>query len=148
MKIAVIDGQGGGIGRAIVERLRRDLPEATEIIALGTNALAASLMLKAGANDAASGENAILYTVQRVDIITGPIGIIIANSMLGELTPAMATAVAEAKARKLLIPLSRTNVIILGVHHEPLPNFIKELAEIINQLSRPPRGQNGDEQNV
>ncbi len=146
MRIAVIDGQGGGIGRAIVDRLRRDLPEETEIIALGTNALAASLMLKAGANDAASGENAIIYAANKVDIIAGPIGIIIANSMLGELTPAMASAIADADAAKMLIPLSRTNVTIMGVHNEPLPHFIKQLSDRISVIIQ--EKKSGDDKNV
>lgn len=134
MRIAVIDGQGGGIGKAIVERMRRDLPEKTEIIALGTNTLAASLMLKAGANDAAAGENAIVRTVGSVDLILGPIGIIIANSMMGELTPAMAIAIAECDAEKMLIPLSRSNTIIMGVHNEPLPHYIEQLSDGIKKI--------------
>ncbi len=90
MRIAVIDGQGGGIGKTIVEKLRKELPEDVEIIALGTNALATSCMLKAGANEGATGENAIVANAGKVDVIMGTVGIIAANSMLGELTPQMA----------------------------------------------------------
>ncbi|HWJ02303.1 MAG TPA: DUF3842 family protein, partial [Verrucomicrobiae bacterium] len=109
MKIAVIDGQGGGIGKLITEKIRKALPQA-EIIALGTNALATSLMLKSGANDGASGENAIAINVGSVDVIVGSLSILIANSMLGEFTPGMAAAVANSSAKKLVIPLTRSNV--------------------------------------
>ncbi len=131
MRIAVIDGQGGGIGKAIVERLRQAFEENTEIIALGTNSLATALMLKAGANEGATGENAIVCNVCRVDIIMGPIGIICANSLLGELTPLMAKAIAESPARKVLIPLNRCNVSIAGVENKPLPHYIQDAVDIV-----------------
>lgn len=135
MRIAVIDGQGGGIGKTIVERLRKGLPKEVNIIALGTNALAASLMLKAGADEVASGENAIIFNSSRVDIIVGSIGIIAANSMIGELTPAMAKAIAESSAKKILIPFNRCNIEIIGVVKEPLPNFVERVLESIkNEL--------------
>ncbi len=124
MRIAVIDGQGGGIGKSIVEKLRKELPENTEIIALGTNSLATSFMLKAGANEGASGENAIVYNASRVDIIIGMIGILISNSMLGELTPAMAKAIAESPAKKVILPLNRCNIEIIGVDNQPIPHLI------------------------
>lgn len=137
MRIAVVDGQGGGIGRAIVERLRKELDEDVEIIALGTNVAATSLMLKAGANEGASGENAVVYSAGRVDFIIGAIGIIAANSMLGELTPAMARAVSESPARKILLPLNRFNIEIAGVRNEPLPHLIDNVISILkNYLSR------------
>ncbi len=123
MRIAVIDGQGGGIGKLLVEKLRQELPDA-QIIALGTNALAAALMIKAGANEGASGENSIIYNAPKVDIITGTIGIIAANSMLGELTPLMAKAIAESPAKKILIPMNKCNVEVVGVKSEPLPHYI------------------------
>lgn len=131
MKIAVIDGQGGGIGKAIVEKIRKELPEDIDIVALGTNAAATMLMLKAGANEGASGENAIVYNANRVDIIIGAIGIIVANSMLGELTPSMARAIAESPAKKILIPLNRCNVEIVGVKNEPLPHYVENLVEMV-----------------
>lgn len=125
MRIAVIDGQGGGIGKAIVEKLRKELPEDIEIIALGTNSLATSFMIKAGANEGATGENAIVYNAGKVDFIMGAIGIIVANSMLGELTPAIAKAVAESPAKKILLPLNRCNIEIVGVDKsEPMPHLI------------------------
>lgn len=131
MRIAVIDGQGGGIGKTIVEKLRKELPQDVDIIALGTNALAASLMIKAGANEGASGENAIVVNSSKVDIIVGAVGIIVANSMLGELTPAMAKAIAESPAKKILIPLNRCNIEVVGVVNEPLPYFVERAADII-----------------
>ena len=97
MRIAVIDGQGGGIGKAIVEKLRKEMQEGIDIVALGTNSTATSIMIKAGANEGATGENAIVYNAPRVDVIVGAIGIIAANSMLGELTPAMARASPKAR---------------------------------------------------
>lgn len=131
MKIAVVDGQGGGIGKAIVEKLRSAFSEEVEILALGTNALATSLMLKAGANEGASGENAILINVPKVDVIVGSIFIICANSMLGELTPIMAKAIGECSAKKVLLPLNRSNIQIAGVKNEPLPHYVDYAVEII-----------------
>lgn len=133
MRIAVVDGQGGGIGKAIVERLRKELPEGAQIIALGTNAVATMLMLKAGANEGASGENAIVYNVPKVDIIVGAIGIIVANAMMGELTPLMAGAIAQSPAKKVLIPLSRCNIEVVGVKNEPLPHHIESAIYIIKK---------------
>src|SRR5512143_907191 len=99
--IAVIDGQGGGIGSAIIKRLREVLAEEVEVIGLGTNAMATGAMLKAGANKGASGENAIVQTIKTVDMIVGTSGIVLANSMMGELTPKMAEAIASSAAMKL-----------------------------------------------
>ena len=132
MKIAVIDGQGGGIGKAIVEKLRRELPEQTHIVALGTNAVATMLMLKAGANEGASGENAIIVNSSRVDIIVGAIGIIVANAMMGELTPKMSEAIASSSAKKVLIPLNRCNIEVAGIKNDPLPQHIDSAVVIIS----------------
>jgi len=135
MRIAVIDGQGGGIGRVMVEKLRRALArEDVEIIALGTNALAAQLMLKAGANEAASGENAVVFNAGRVDVIIGTIAVLMANSMLGEYTPAMAAAVAASPAKKVLLHLNRANVEVVGVTDEPLPHLVDQLVERVRSL--------------
>jgi NAD(P)-dependent dehydrogenase (short-subunit alcohol dehydrogenase family) len=131
MRIAVVDGQGGGIGKAIVEKFRQAFGEDIEIIALGTNSLATALMLKAGANEGATGENAVVYNASKVDIILGPIGIICANSLLGELTPLMARAIAESSAKKVLIPLNRCNVTVAGTQNKPLPHYIDDAIEIV-----------------
>ncbi len=136
MRIAVVDGQGGGIGKAIVEKLRIAFGSEIEIFALGTNAFATSLMLKAGANDGASGENAVVVNVPKVDIIVGSIGIIAANSMLGEVTPLMAQAISQSEAKKILIPLNRCNILVVGVKNEPLPHYVDFVIESIKIMVR------------
>lgn len=134
MRIAVIDGQGGGIGRLITEQIRKNLPK-TKIIALGTNSIATSLMLKAGANEGASGENAIVENVGEVDIIVGPLGIILAHSMRGELTAKMAEAIARSKAQKFLLPLTLLKVEVIGVQAEPLPHQVEQLINRLKELT-------------
>lgn len=129
MRIAVIDGQGGGIGKRIVEAVRQNLPYEVEILALGTNSVATTQMLKSGANEGASGENAIIYNIDKVDIVLGTIAILIPNSMLGEMTPGMAQAVANSPATKILLPINRSGIIIAGVHDEPLPHQIDDLID-------------------
>jgi len=128
-RICIIDGQGGGIGSAVINNIKGLLKESVEIIALGTNAIATAQMLKARANRGASGENAIVQTVKNVDIIIGPISIVMANSMMGEVTPAVAEAVASSPAKKLLIPLSQENVEVVGMPPTPLPHLIENLIE-------------------
>jgi NAD(P)-dependent dehydrogenase (short-subunit alcohol dehydrogenase family) len=135
MRIAVVDGQGGGIGRAIVERLREKLGAGAEIIALGTNPLATSLMLKAGANEGASGENPIVVNAPKVDVIMGSIGIIAADAMLGEVTPAMAEAIAKSGAQKVLIPLNRCGIIVAGTVSEPLPFYINAAVDAVKTMA-------------
>ncbi|HCS75434.1 MAG TPA: hypothetical protein DIW17_16365, partial [Clostridiales bacterium] len=108
MKILVIDGQGGKVGKSIVEQLKAALPN-QKITAIGTNSIATSTMLKAGADMGATGENPVIYNCKDADIIVGPIGIILANSLLGEVTPQMAAAVSGSKAQKFLIPSNKCN---------------------------------------
>ena len=129
-KICVIDGQGGGIGSTIIKKLKELLQETVEIIALGTNAIATAQMLKSMANRGASGENAIVQTVKTVDIIIGPVAIIIANAMMGEVTPKIAAAVADSPAKKILIPLTQENIEIVGISSAPLPHLIEDLIEV------------------
>jgi hypothetical protein len=128
-RICVIDGQGGGIGSTVIKYLRAAHGESIELIALGTNAIAASQMLRAGANRCASGENAIRHTTETVECIIGPVSITWANAMLGEITPRMAEAVTSSRAAKLLLPLFQENVEIVGVVSEPLPHLVQELVE-------------------
>lgn len=134
MKIAVVDGQGGGIGKLIVEKLRDTFGNEMLVLALGTNALATSLMLRAGANEGASGENAILFNASKVDIIIGTIGIVCANAMLGELTPIMAKSISESPAIKVLIPLNRCNIRVAGTKDEPLPHYIEDAINMVNDI--------------
>ena len=129
--LMVMDGQGGGIGRAIEKRLRDAFGEEVEILALGTNSVATSQMMKAGANRGATGENAIIRTVPEVDIIIGPLAIIMANSMMGEVTPGMSEAISSNEALKILIPMTQERIEIVGLSVEPLPHLIDQVIEII-----------------
>jgi hypothetical protein len=132
--IAVIDGQGGGIGGVIIKRLREAFGEEVEIVGLGTNAMATGAMLKAGANKGASGENAIVQTVRTVDMIVGTISVVLANSMMGELTPRMAEAIASSPTLKFLLPLKIPEVEIVGAPKEPLPHLIDQLIKRIQEI--------------
>jgi hypothetical protein len=129
MKICIIDGMGGGIGNALIKKIRTAFHDQVEIIALGTNAVATAQMMKAGANRGASGENAIIVTVPNVDIIVGSISIVLANSMMGEMTAGMAAAVASSSAPKFLLPLTQENVEVIGVSPDPLPHLVDRLVE-------------------
>ena len=116
----VMDGQGGGIGGTIIKGLRESVGNDLMIVALGTNSIATSRMMKAGANKGGTGENAIVQTSHNVDVIVGPLAILMANSMMGEVTPAMASAVSSSEATKVLIPLTQEKVGLVGVSGEPL----------------------------
>ncbi len=132
MRVCIIDGQGGGIGSTVVKKIREVFQEKVEIVALGTNAVATVQMMKAGANVGASGENAIIRTVASAQVVIGPIGIVLAHAMMGEITPKMAEAVAISPARKILLPLTRENVEVAGVVREPLPHLVENI--IIERL--------------
>ena len=132
----VMDGQGGGIGRAIIKKLRETFGEEVEILALGTNSVATSQMMKAGANRGATGENAIVKTAPQIDIIIGPLAIIMANSMMGEVTSGMSQAISSSNALKILIPLTQERVEIVGASGEPLPHLIEQVIEIIKGEKR------------
>jgi hypothetical protein len=137
MRIAIVDGQGGGVGRALTAALSERIADSDEIIALGTNSLATGAMLKAGAKLGATGENAIVVNVERADVIAGPIGIIAANAMLGELTPAMARAIGASTAVKVLIPQERCGIIVAGVAMDQgLQSRIDEAVERILGLKQ------------
>lgn len=132
--LLVIDGQGGGLGRAIVERLRKEFADRVTLTAVGTNAFAAQAMMKAGADAAASGESAVIYNCRQSDLIIGPIGILTAGSMLGELSPAMADAIADSPAEKVLIPLSRCHLQVVGVSDETMPARLDQMAALVSRL--------------
>lgn len=134
MKILVIDGQGGGIGSGIIQELRRCGIENAEILAVGTNVMATSAMLRAGADAGATGENPVIFNSRRADLILGPIGIIMANAMMGEITPAMAAAVAASDGKKLLIPIAKCARVV-GVEPKPMQAYLSEAAEEVKKLA-------------
>ena len=125
--ICVIDGQGGGIGSTIVKRIKEEFGERVDVIALGTNSIATAAMMKARANRGATGENAIVWMASQADYIIGPISIVMANAMMGELTPLMAEAISSSPASKILLPLSQEKVSIVGVTPQPLPHLVEDL---------------------
>ncbi len=127
MKIAVIDGMGGGLGSRIIEKIQAEIDESCEIIALGTNSRATSSMIEKGAHRGATGENSVAFMVKDVDIVVGPLGIIIPNSMLGEITPAMAEAVAGSSAEIFLLGIKQPHVNLIGVQDISLNEMISEL---------------------
>ena len=133
IKIAVVDGQGGGIGSLIVRRLRDEFGEDIDILALGTNAAATTAMMKSRANKGATGENAIVWNAGRVDMITGPLSIVLPNAMLGEMTPRMAEALVSSDAKKILLALNQEGIDVIGVEREPLPHMIEKIVESIRQ---------------
>ncbi len=134
MIVMVMDGQGGGIGSTIIKGLGKNPIDNVEILALGTNAIATSRMMKAGANRGATGENAIVHTCPNVDIIIGPLAILMPNAMMGEVTPEMAKAVASSRAKKTLIPLNQEKVQIMGLTGEPLPHLVDQVVQIIKEM--------------
>ena len=134
MIIMVMDGQGGGIGATIIKGLREVLGTDFEIYALGTNSIATSRMMKAGANRGATGENAVRTSSGRADVIIGPMSILMANAMMGEVTPGMAEAVCSSPAAKVLIPLTQEKVRIAGTTGEPLPHLVNQVVQMIKEM--------------
>lgn len=130
MRVMVMDGQGGGIGKALVEALHEKSPQ-MEIIAVGTNATATANMMKGGTVFGATGENAVVYNSKKVEAIVGPIGIVMANAMLGEITPKMAEAVSSSDARLYLIPMNRCHANLIGIENKKLSEYIIEAVERI-----------------
>lgn len=133
MRVLVIDGQGGGLGRQLVAAISAACPDA-ELTAVGTNSLAASAMLKAGAARAATGENAVLVNARRADVIVGPLGIVIADALLGEITPAMAAAVGQADARRILIPVNHCDNYVVGIADVPVGTLVQSAAQKVRAL--------------
>lgn len=136
MKIMIMDGQGGGIGAALIKGLRETLGNDLEILALGTNSIATSRMMKAGANRGATGENAIVRSSRAVDFIIGPLAVLMANTMMGEVTPGMAEAVSSSPARKVIIPLTQERVRVVGLTDEPLPHLVSQVVKLIEEECR------------
>jgi len=129
MKLVVIDGQGGGVGKSLVAALKALMPH-QPVIALGTNVQATSAMMKAGADRGATGESAIRYQCRTADIILGVTGILHANAMMGEISPGIAAAVSLSEGQKILIPLERCGLNIAGVGKQPLDSLIRQAAEM------------------
>ena len=134
MRILVIDGQGGGIGRSLVELLVKNFPDA-EVGATGTNSIATDTMLKGGPSFAATGENAILFNAAEADVIIGPAGIIMANALHGEISPAIAMAVSSSKAKVVLIPMNHCRAYIAGVEEKKVAEYLQDAVDIIRKIA-------------
>lgn len=132
MKIVVIDGQGGRLGAGLVAAVKEKFPQA-ELTAIGTNAIATAAMLKAGAAQGATGENPVIVACRTADVIAGPIGILAADALLGEITPAMAAAIGCASAKKVLIPMNRCGIRVMGVAERSMNEYIALAMEEIGQ---------------
>lgn len=130
VQILVIDGQGGGMGRQLTAALKAACPEA-EITAVGTNALATSAMLKAGADNAATGENAVIVGCRKADLIVGPVGIVIADALFGEVTPAMAQAVGQSRAVRVLVPVNHCDNLIAGLDDQPMSRLVESAVALV-----------------
>ena len=135
MKILVRDGQGGGMGRAIVEQLR-----AAEIVAVGTNSIASSTMLNAKPDAVATGENAVIVNCRDADYIIGPLGIIVADALHGEISPAIALAIGQSTARRILLPVSRCNTYVVGTGDFLLSDMVRRAVELVEKDLSPTPG--------
>ena len=135
MLVAVIDGLGGGIGSQLVGQLKGVLPPGSEVMALGTNSAATEAMIKAGANRGATGENAIRVMASQADVILGPLGIIIPDAMMGEITVTMAEAVVASRAKKLLLPVTQPHVELVGMMFQPLGGLIRAAVQRLMEIS-------------
>lgn len=131
MKITVIDGQGGGLGRMLTEAIISRFPDA-ELTAVGTNAIATAAMVKSGARRAATGENAAVIAARDADYIVGPIGIVLADALLGEITPRMAVAVGQSRAKRILIPMTKCETSVAGVREMSIAALIEDALDKIN----------------
>lgn len=134
MNILIIDAQGGGIGRQLISHIKRELPD-LYITAVGTNSMATTAMLKAGANQGATGENSVAVACRRADIIIGPIGIIVADSMIGEITPSIANAITQADAERILVPFSNCNTYIAGMSDIHMRKLINAAIDELRNLT-------------
>ncbi|MCK8115864.1 DUF3842 family protein [Anaerosoma tenue] len=130
-RVMVVDGMGGRIGQEVVQRLRAAFGEHIEILAVGTNSTATTAMLKAGANRGATGENAVRVTAREADILIGPLSALIPDSMMGEVTPGMAEALALSGARKVMLPLTNPRIDLVGTTKDPLPHLLEEVISVV-----------------
>ena len=137
MRIVVIDGQGGGLGADLVARLKARLGSTVQVWAVGANALATSAMLRAGADKGATGENAVCYNAAHADLIMGPIGLLSANALMGEVSPAMAAAISAADARRILIPMSSCGVLVAGSTGRKLEQLLEDAVSLAEQEVAP-----------
>jgi len=135
MVVMVMDGQGGGIGSVVIKALRSAVQENVEILALGTNSAATARMMKAGANRGATGENAIVQTSPKADVIMGPLAVLMAHAMMGEVTPRMAEAITMSNAKKILIPLTQEKVTLVGITADPLPHLVEQAVRVVKELA-------------
>ena len=133
MKVLIVDGQGGGVGRQLAARIKEAFPD-VHLMAVGTNTLATSAMLKGGADFAATGENAVLVAARKADVIVGPLGIVVADSLGGEISPAMANAVAQADAKRILLPFKNCDNVIVGMTDFALANLIQLAVEELRKI--------------
>lgn len=133
MKILIVDGQGGGVGRQLAAQIKQTFPD-VHLMAVGTNTIATSAMLKGGADTAATGENAVLVAVRKADVIVGPLGIIVADSLGGEITPVMANAVAQSNAKRILLPFKNCENVIVGVTDFTLGNLIQQAIDELRKI--------------
>ncbi|MBJ2357170.1 DUF3842 family protein [Sphaerochaeta sp. S2] len=133
VQLVVIDGQGGSLGKALVAVIKKTFRE-VEVLGIGTNSLAASAMLKSGADAIATGENPVIVACRNADLIVGPLGILTSDALHGEITPAMAVAIAQSKAHKILVPISKCNVTIVGIQEAPLSMMIDFTLEEIRRF--------------
>lgn len=133
MNILVVDAQGGGIGKQLVSSIKQSIDEA-KVWAVGTNVTATSAMLKAGADQASTGENAVVVAARKADVIVGPIGIVIADSLFGEITPAMARAIAQSDAKRVFIPFNHCDNVIVGVSSYSTGKLIQEAVEQVRKF--------------
>ncbi len=134
MIVMVVDGQGGRLGASLTEKIKKTCPEA-EVLAIGTNSAATAAMLKAGADEGATGENPVRVASARADVITGPVGIIMANSLLGEVTAKMAESITAAGAKKVLIPMNKCNTLIAGINGETVSDLTEDAVKKICRLA-------------
>jgi len=134
VRVLVVDGMGGRIGQEVVARLRAAFGEGVEVLAVGTNSTATTAMLKAGANRGATGENALRVTVREADVVIGPLSLLVPDSMMGEVTAAMAQALAASSARKVMLPLTNPRIDLVGVTKTPLPHLLDEAVAIVSSM--------------